>query len=58
MEMEMEDFSPKDKDVLNDRKSESKISVPEQKLISLVVKIIVNATIKECYEESNKISEV
>lgn len=27
-------------------------------LVSLIVRIIVNATIKECYEESDQVSEV
>lgn len=29
-----------------------------KKLISLIVKIIVNATLRECDEKSNKVSEV
>jgi len=34
------------------------LSENAKKLVSLIVKIIVNATIRECDEESNKISKV
>lgn len=42
-----------DKNIVN---SEDEFSLPELKLLNLIAEIIVNISIRESYEESNKIS--
>jgi len=43
---------------INDPDSSDSLSENGRKLVNLIVKIIVNATLRECYEEGNKISEI
>ena len=38
--------------------AEENLSEKGKKFVSLIVKIIVNATIKECYEKGDKVSEI
>lgn len=49
-----------EKILLNDNnnivKSEDEFSLPELKLLNLIAEIIVNISIRESHEESNKIS--
>lgn len=42
-----------DKNIVN---SEDEFSIPELKLLNLLAEIIVNISIRESHEESNKIS--
>lgn len=42
-----------DKNIVN---SEDEFSLPELKLLNLIAEIIVNISIRESYEKSNKIS--
>ena len=42
-----------DKNIVN---SEDEFSIPEVKLLNLIAEIIVNISIRESHEESNKIS--
>lgn len=42
----------------NERNSNQILSDKAQKFVSLIVKIIVNATIRKCNEKGDKISEV
>lgn len=56
MDTEFEDLKPDSNDEISNAASEQNSGGTEQTLIRLIVKIIVNATIKECYEEGNKIS--
>lgn len=44
------------KDEKNIVKSEAEFSLPELKLLNLIAEIIVNISIRESHEESNKIS--
>ncbi len=44
------------KDDKNIVKSEAEFSLPELKLLNLIAEIIVNISIRESHEESNKIS--
>ncbi|SFA56437.1 hypothetical protein SAMN04488511_1163 [Pedobacter suwonensis] len=42
----------------NEANKRQSLSESGKKLVSLIVKIIINATLKECHEESDKIPEV
>ncbi|HVW99130.1 MAG TPA: hypothetical protein VHA52_01605 [Candidatus Babeliaceae bacterium] len=42
----------------NEENSGETLSDPCKKLVSLIVRIVVNATLRECYEEGDKISEI
>lgn len=59
--MDSEEFEPKPlrdgaNEMVNVSQCAEMSTAPAKDLLNLIVKILINATLKECYEEGDKIS--